>query len=63
MGFVGWVGVESLIKSRKEELAILRGAVARERDALAELKSQTWGLELVEVEGQRVIICRSLDLI
>ena len=56
MGFVGWVWVESLIKNRKEELAMLRNAVARERDALAELKSQTWGLELVEVEGQRVII-------
>ena len=56
MGFIGWVGLESFTKSRKEELTMLSAAVARERDALAELKSQTWGLELVEVEGQRVII-------
>lgn len=56
MGAIGWAGVGYLVKSRVSELAGLNAAIARERGTLADLKSQTWGLELIDADEQRAII-------
>ncbi len=52
-----YVAGNLLVKSRVDELAELKTQIEAERDTLAELRSKTWGLELVKYDdGSRGII-------
>lgn len=56
VGLIGWAVMGYLVKSRTQELDQLGVDIARDRGTLAELRSETWGVELLKTDRQRIII-------